>query len=444
MSPWLSIAIWTWIKHDATMSDSDKHTIRRRHQRATAVSILEAVIHEVSQGRPADSVLARIFKANTQFGSRDRRMYSHCVFSYYRWLGWTQKMELPGLEHQLAWSVILDPECTDAIMEVWGECLGLPPEELLILAAAPCKVDELSRLFPNTVFSPVDLLPGWTPEVVGSTEMMTSLAAACMTRLPVWTFIPSELKSSFTTYLQQAAITFETHPRMGNAVAITSPFSIHQLAQGWGHPIQIQDIASQAVVAVCGPKPGDIWWDACCGAGGKSIGLAQGAGPTGTVYCTDVRDTMLYNLKQRVDAHGITNIKTLELDATTDAPPGQLFDGVLVDAPCSGIGTWPRNPDARWRMQLQTVQDRCRIQALILRQAARSLKNGGCLIYSVCTVTECEGPDMIRAFLKECPEFQPQHTENPLTGELMQGELMIAPGAERSDGMYIARLIKVL
>src|SRR5690606_3438216 len=120
-----------------------------------------------------------------------------------------------------------------------------------------------------------------------------------------------------------------------------------RLERAWGRPIQVQDLASQMVVKVCGARTGERWWDTCSGSGGKALGLAETAH---RVLATDTRASILRNLEQRARAHGVYDrIACRVMDVARDQPGDQHFDGVLVDAPCSGLGTWPRNPDARWR-----------------------------------------------------------------------------------------------
>ncbi|HMP89612.1 MAG TPA: RsmB/NOP family class I SAM-dependent RNA methyltransferase [Kiritimatiellia bacterium] len=416
---------------------------RYKRQRAKASGIFDHVMKGVAQGIPADQSLATLFKKHKEYGSRDRRLYAHAIFAGLRWLGWTNDINPPDTESRLAWSAIIDAESTIDDIALWRDAIrptGIDVDRFTGLSLEE-KIKNLVAYFPGHGFRAENLLPDWTESVIESSSAMQSLVKSCLTRPPAWIRVAPSDQTAMSRCLTDMGIRHYIHPVLSGAMAITSAFSVGNVEKRWGKAIHVQDISSQAVVNVCSVRKGEAWWDTCCGAGGKSIGLAQATGSDGYVLCTDVRETVLNNLIRRVQGHKITCVETHCLDART-ATSGRRFDGILLDAPCSGIGTWPRNPDARLRMDADAIMEKSKMQSAMLNNAARFLKQGGTMVYSVCTLTETEGAHIIDHFLRSHPDFIAEEFINPLTGELVDGKLLILPGDGPGDGMFIARLKK--
>jgi len=170
---------------------------------------------------------------------------------------------------------------------------------------------------------------------------------------------------------------------------------------------EIQDIASQAVGWLCAPKPGETWWDACAGEGGKTMHLSDLMQNKGLIWASDRADWRLKNLKRRAARAKVFNFRAEIWDGGTKLPTKGKFNGILVDAPCSGVGTWQRNPHARWTTTLQDVQELGVVQLKLLNNVAGSLKPDGKLIYAVCTLTNVETVDVVENFSKSHPELEP-------------------------------------
>jgi 16S rRNA (cytosine967-C5)-methyltransferase len=160
----------------------------------------------------------------------------------------------------------------------------------------------------------------------------------------------------------------------------------------------------------------------------------------GEILATDRRKTAIQELKRRVRIARVNCIAWRQADIRSAGPAPSSFDGVLVDAPCSGIGTWSRNPDARWRLPTKEIAHQHKLQSQLMIQAAKAVKPGGTLVYSVCTLTRTETIDVIEAFLAEHPDFHLTPVKHPLTGEPTDGKIWIWPWEGPCDGMFIARL----
>jgi 16S rRNA (cytosine967-C5)-methyltransferase len=159
----------------------------------------------------------------------------------------------------------------------------------------------------------------------------------------------------------------------------------------------------------------------------------------GKVLATDVRIAALKELKKRTRKYGIKNIRTQLFNAVNDEPFTKTFDGVMVDAPCSGWGTWSRNPDARWRASRRDVIQCATRQQKILNNVKWCVKPGGVLLYAVCAFTRPETEEVVSRFLSDHENFKLEPFANPLTGEMTDGQLQIWPWDAPGDGMFIAK-----
>jgi 16S rRNA (cytosine967-C5)-methyltransferase len=168
--------------------------------------------------------------------------------------------------------------------------------------------------------------------------------------------------------------------------------------------------------------------------------MADLIGPEGKVFATDIRAEALHECKKRAHSDGISNVRTQLHDLAKDKPFTKEWDGVLVDAPCSGWGTWSRNPDARWRAEAGDPAQKRNLQVKMLNNAVPCVKTGGLLVFSVCTFTREETTEVLERFLAAHPEFSPDPFIHPLTGAPTDGTLQIWPWEGPGDGMFIARL----
>jgi len=172
--------------------------------------------------------------------------------------------------------------------------------------------------------------------------------------------------------------------------------------------VEVQDEGSQVVAWLSQPPPGGTVVDFCAGAGGKSLALAAAMAGTGTVLALDAAAARLRRLTPRLDRAGVDNVRSHALDGDDDpwlADKAATADCVLVDAPCSGLGAWRRQPEARWRLDPAGLAAVCRQQQAILRQAAGLVRPGGRLIYATCSLLCEENEDQVGAFLAARTDF---------------------------------------
>jgi len=209
----------------------------------------------------------------------------------------------------------------------------------------------------------------------------------------------------------------------------------------------VQDEASQLVVGLLDPQPGERVLDVCAAPGGKATAIAERVGKTGSVLALDRNPRRLELVRRAARRLQLGRIECAVRDGTRElgelAPEGG-FDRVLVDAPCSGLGTLRRNPDARWRVRPGDPAKLAELQRHLLRRAAGVLRPDGVLVYSTCTLLPEENEAVVEAFLRDAPQFvmASAHEAPEEVRELMQadGTLRCWPHRHDTDGFFAARL----
>ena len=199
---------------------------------------------------------------------------------------------------------------------------------------------------------------------------------------------------------------------MGDSIAAVGDRGIFEL-ECWrrGH-VEVQDLASQAIGVMVSAEPGHFVWDACAGGGGKALQLATIMGGTGAVYATDPNERALADLRKRAKRAGLNSVRAYPWDGQALPEFGKSvsrrggFDRVLVDAPCSGSGTWRRNPDGRLRLQPAGLAELTAVQSHLLDVTSGAVKPGGLLVYATCSWLAAEDEEQVEAFARRHPEFQ--------------------------------------
>ena len=209
--------------------------------------------------------------------------------------------------------------------------------------------------------------------------------------------------------------------------------------------IEVQDEGSQLLAYLVAPKRGQMVGDFCAGAGGKSLAMGALMKNSGRLYAFDVSEKRLHNLGQRLKRSGLSNLHAQVITSENDQKLKRLngkFDRVLVDAPCSGLGTLRRNPDLKWRQTEQDVRELNIKQANILARAAKLTKAGGRLIYATCSLLQDENEKIAEAFLSAHPEFDLLPANEILSQQhinLDTGKyLKLLPHLHGTDGFFAA------
>lgn len=405
-------------------------------QADTCLRILTTVAEGIAAGTPADRSLQELFRKHKEFGSRDRRFYGDSVFTWIRWYGWLRHLPVET-SLPIAWYLDGREDWPVAMLSLLEQAGIDQPFPLTGDLSFEKKHWKASSTF-NCELAPVnELLPGWLLTGLNDAER-EALFAEHTKRPPTWLRVDAVAGPEVHDRL--AAEGGQRHPTATNAYAFESPGTVNTLLREFERVLEIQDLASQQVVAVCDPQPGDFWWDACCGSGGKSLHLLDAGQRNINLTATDRRESVLTEFKKRTRRHGLGKVRSYALDlAKPDSLlPNIEFDGVLVDAPCTGSGTWSRNPDGPWRTAAKDPRQLSQRQLRILEKVKPTVKRNAKLIYAVCSVLPEETTGVVTTFLKENQDFTLSPFPHPLTGAETDGQIMIRGGACNGGSMFIA------
>jgi 16S rRNA (cytosine967-C5)-methyltransferase len=328
------------------------------------------VIRQTSKERHADAVLREALKADEMLTAVQRREVAQAVFAYYRWRGWHDRKR--EVESRVAWSLELADKFRKNPFTLQADALRAKAVPEWLPAEMDCPEPWLRSLQREPLI--------WLRARPGKARGLANTLGDCK--------VPKGLLMREAVEYQGRRDLFETEPFKQGA-------------------FELQDISSQAVGVLCAPKPGEVWWDACAGEGGKTLHLADLMQGRGQVFASDKAEWRLAKLKQRAARATVQNYQGAIWDGGARLPSDVKFDGVLVDAPCSGVGTWQRNPHARWTTTANDVRELAALQLQLLNHAAASLKPGGRLIYAVCTLTRAETSGVVDSFRHANPGFEP-------------------------------------
>lgn len=363
------------------------------------------VIRATDRENPADAVLRREVARLSGVSEFDRREVAETVFTYFRWLGWLDSGL--GMNARIRSSRQLDLKFRQA-----PETGSL--EELRARSVPAWLLQEMEcpEAWLRTLQRPPTL---WLRARIGhGARVAARLGHARQDEL-----VPEALAYAGTSDLFQSP---EFH----------------------AGEFEIQDIASQLVSILCSPKPGETWWDTCAGEGGKTMHLSDLMENKGLIWASDRAEWRLKNLKRRAARAKVFNYRGALWDGGSKLPTKTKFDGVLVDAPCSGVGTWQRNPHARWTSSPTDVSELAEVQKSLLVHAAAGVKPGGKLVYSVCTLTRAETEQVAGRFSETHSGFEPLVLTLPVAaagsrrGFPSAAAMTIWPQDWGGNGMYVA------
>jgi 16S rRNA (cytosine967-C5)-methyltransferase len=396
------MAGWCCRTEEAWVNDHQTKSPRRcsaLQGNARVFQLAGEVIRRAGREHPADAVLREVLRGERGLSPAETRETSQAVFAYYRWFGWLRNEK--GLERRLA------------------------------------RARELAERFEENPLSlPVDALrakavPAWVAdEVQINDEWLRSLQ-----REPkLWLRARRGQGRPLAKKLAHART-----PALPDAVLYQGREDLFGLPEFHAGEFEVQDISSQAVGFICAPKPGETWWDACAGEGGKMLHLSDLMENQGLIWASDRAGWRLQKLKRRAARAKVFNYRAAIWDGGPRLPTKTLFDGVLLDAPCSGLGTWQRNPHARWTVTPEDVKELGALQQELLTHAAAAVKPGGKLVYAACTLTRSETVAVVEAFENRFEVFSPLPLVNPLAPSLpASARLFLWPQQCGGNGMFVA------
>ncbi|GGG91411.1 tRNA/rRNA cytosine-C5-methylase RsmB [Parapedobacter pyrenivorans] len=380
------------------------------------IQLIERLLVEYNRepGMPLARFLTGFYKRNRQMGAKDRRAISRLVYHYFR-IGKAAKLE--GTAMRLAIAEFL---CSDES----------PVAQLMLPALYPHIregiAEKIAVLEANTTFRAEELFPFHRHLSAGIDH--GAFTAALLAQPDLFIRLRPGHVAAVITALTDAGISY----RLLDAYTIALPnrTALDQISSIAGK-YEIQDYSSQQTGGYFDASPGESWWDACAGAGGKSLLLLDTA-PEVNLLVSDIRRSILRNLDERFEAAGVRKYRQKVLDLTKDTTVilgSEQFDGIILDAPCTGSGTWGRTPEMIATFDEDSIQHFAAIQRQIATQATIHLKRGQPLIYITCSVFSEENEQVV-ASLQDLGVVELEQME------LLQGY------RHRADSMFVARLIK--
>ncbi len=403
----------------------------------------EEVLREVLRfTAPADSTLSRYFRDHPRLGARERGVVAEAVYGMLRNKSVYTNFAETGagpMMRRMALLGLADAAGTDALG-------GLSEEEQGWLQ----RVMEIDRANLPTALR--TNMPAWILERLfaqhgepGALAMIAALNLPASLDLRVNTIKSN--REDVIEALTHAGLAPEPTPYAPLGLRLLKKPSLQNMPLFKDGAIEVQDEGSQLLAQIVNAKRGEMVVDFCAGAGGKTLALGALMRNTGRLYAFDVSDKRLAKLKPRLARSGLSNVHPVLIAHENDAKVKRLagkIDRVLVDAPCSGLGTLRRNPDVKWRQTAQGIDELNVKQIAILRGAARLVKPGGRLVYATCSVLEEENEAIVQQFLAAHEDFalvkmSAVLAEQKITLE-MDDYLKLLPNLHQTDGFFAAVL----
>lgn len=396
---------------------------------------------------PADAVVSRFFRDNRGLGPRERATLAETVYTVLR-----KKL----LFDHLAPSGSGPKERRLAILGFHG------PRDFLKSALTEQEKNWLDQC---DAINPADLmerhrhnLPEWLvqplKDQLGDEFWPLAESMAQNAPLDLRVNVLKEKRADVQKELAQEAIKSVATPYSPWGLRIEGKPALTKLDAFTRGAIEVQDEGSQLLALLLDAKRGEMVVDFCAGAGGKTLAIGATMRSTGRLYAFDVSAHRLDALKPRMARSGLSNIHPAAIAHERDERIKRLagkIDRVLVDAPCSGLGTLRRNPDLKWRQSAKAVQELVVKQAAILDSAARLLKPGGRLVYATCSILPQENEAIAEAFTAAHPDFVPLDAGEVLSqlkveqaaslcsgGETGTAYLRMWPHRHQTDGFFAA------
>ncbi|WP_294235485.1 RsmB/NOP family class I SAM-dependent RNA methyltransferase [uncultured Sphingomonas sp.] len=382
-----------------------------------AIELLDEIVAAAaSGGAAADTLIARYFATRRYAGSKDRRAVRELVYAAIRLAG---PVPASGRAAMVALADI-DPAVAATFD---GEGHGPAP------------------IRSNEPRAERGVAPDWLVEALAESGLDERQQGALVGRAPLDIRVNSLATNREAVLEQWPEASPTPHAPLGlrlpNGTAVEAS-DIYRAGL-----VEVQDEGSQLVGAALNAQPGEWLVDLCAGAGGKTLQIAAAMANQGTLLACDIDRARLQRLAPRAERAGATIVESRLLNPGREtemlADWASKADGVLIDAPCSGTGTWRRNPEARWRLTPERLARLSDMQRQVLEVGATLVKPGGRLVYIVCSLLDAEGTDQVATFLAGHPGWSTLPVEPAIGSSHGLGQ-RLDPATHGTDGFFVACL----
>ena len=379
------------------------------------------LIKSYQNQQPLHRFLQQHFRNHKQMGSRDRRLFSDWIYNYYR-LGKSLCEQTIETKLSIA-NFLMQQQSSELLNYALSSHTVLQYSDIEKLIAE--KTTIVQQQYP---FSLKDIFPfsEWMSDDLDEEQFALSI----LSQPKVWIRVRKQFAEQVKGELNELSILFEESKEQPLAWSVpqrTNLDTLKTLEQGF---FEIQDISSQRTGNYFQPKPNEHWYDCCAASGGKSL-LLQSIESSVQLTVSDKRNSVLENLHERFKRAGIKNYQSIVADLANRIPDelsNQQYDGIILDAPCSGSGTWARTPEQISFFQTQQINHYKELQRTILKNVVPLLKKGKSLIYITCSV------------FKEENEVQVEYAKQ--MGLMVEMQELIQSAKEGGDALFVCRLIK--
>ncbi len=395
----------------------------------TTIDSLNAIFND---GEYADKVVARALKKDKRWGSADRKFVAETIYEIVRWkrlYAEIAEVKAPFVRDNIwrmfaSWAVMRGFEIPD-----WRQLEGTPERKI------KGRFDELSKI---RVLR--ESIPDWMDELgvkeLGEDIWAKEIAAQNQqAKVILRTNTLKTTKENLRNILMDLNIETEYLENQPDALVLKERANVFMNDAFKNGFFEVQDASSQLVAAFLDVKPGMKVVDTCAGAGGKTLHMAALMENKGQLIAMDLYESKLKQLKLRAKRNGAFNIEYRIIDSTKVIKKlHEKADRVLIDAPCSGLGVLKRNPDAKWKLQPEFIENIKKIQAEVLENYSKMVKPGGKLVYATCSILPSENELQINHFLT---------TESGKNFTFVQDKKLLAHQSG-FDGFYMALLERKL
>jgi 16S rRNA (cytosine967-C5)-methyltransferase len=375
----------------------------------------QRLLEEYPAETPLSKFLPGFYRQNKQMGSTDRKVASRLIYNYFR-LG-AALPDLPSEDRLIVAEFLCNTQVNSFIQHFkpeWALCIGFTLDEKLALVKNAYKDFKLADVFP------------WSSQISAGIDKEAFLKSFFV-QPDLFIHVHNGYDHLVKAELNKAEVAFKDEGNgcfaLPNGTRLETIFP----TQHW---FEVQDYSSQQTANYFKPNKWDQWWDACAASGGKSL-LLHEIEPDIKLVVSDIRESILANLDERFQQAGLRKYQKKLLDLTQN-PDQEMhdyaFDGIILDAPCSGSGTWGRTPEMIAQFHPSKIEFFQRLQKSIASNVARFIKPGKPIIYITCSAFKGENEDVVNYLIKEL-------------GLKVEEQTVLAGYENKADTMFVARLI---
>jgi 16S rRNA (cytosine967-C5)-methyltransferase len=377
----------------------------------------QRILDEYPAETPLSKFLPGFYRQNKQMGSTDRRIANRLIYNYFR-LG-KALPNIPAQERLFVSEFLCNTQLNSFLQHFkpeWAACIGFSVDEKLNMVKATYPDFNLDDVFP------------WTTLLSAGIDKQEFLKSFFI-QPDLFIRIHKGFEVQVKTALAAAEIVFKDEGNgcmsLPNGTRLESVFP----NQHW---FEVQDLSSQQTATFFKPEKWDSWWDACAASGGKSL-LLYDLEPTVKLVVSDIRESILSNLDERFQQAGLRRYQVKLLDLTQNPDfvlHDYAFDGIILDAPCSGSGTWGRTPEMISQFDEHKIEFFQRLQQSIVRNVVKYLKPGKPLIYITCSAFKAENEGVVNFIVKEL-------------GLKLEEQAVLKGYENKADTMFVSRMVSI-